>query len=330
MSRRWPPEWQPHRESIVIWPGRDEVWSPYLDIARAEVEALVTTIVGHEPVRLIVGPRSEPPSRELAMSSGVTIHHLVSDDCWARDIAPLFVHEADAEVAVSLRFNSWGAKLKPYDDDAAFAERLATSLGLRTIQASFVGEGGAIEVDGEGTAIIVEPSVLNPNRNPARTRLAIECDLHDLLGITTVIWLPHGLIDDTDTDGHVDNVARFVRPATVLCQAAGRNADDEARLQSNINRLRRSRDAAGRQLTVIEVPWLPYPDIADRRPASYCNFYIVNGGVVVPLVGARLGRPGPRPPCRGDGPDPRRGCWAGHGTRWRRSPLPRDAEVLIS
>jgi agmatine deiminase len=237
-------------------------------------------------VRLVVPPALASSVPEGLEGSNVSVLLIDSDDAWARDIGPFFMEESGREYGVSFRFNSWGRRFEPYDRDAAFGEGLLDAIGLDVRRAPMVLEGGAIEVDGLGTAIVVETSILNCNRNPGASRLDVEAVLGEYLGLSDVIWLPFGLADDSDTDGHVDNVVRFVGPGRVVCQTMGRNSEDTEHLLHNKTVLESARDASGRQLDVVDVPWLPYSPYGSDRPASYCNFYFVNGGLIVPTVGA--------------------------------------------
>jgi len=288
MTPTWPAEWWDHRETVIIWPGRPAVWDPYLEEARQEFQEVVLRISDVEPVRVVVSPGMEHPLAGLRSRYNVTHTELLTDDAWARDTAPFFVQMPNGiEAAVSFGFNSWGGRYVPFDEDAAFGERLCSFLGIPWTLDALVLEGGAVDVDGCGTALVVESSVLATNRNPTATKADFEGTLFHHLGVSHVIWLPHGLVDDLDTDGHVDNVARFVAPGTVVCQARGRDREDSERLAYNSRILATARDARGSQLEIVEVPWLPYGTMAHGRPASYCNFYIVNDAVLVPVTGAK-------------------------------------------
>ncbi len=284
----WPAEWEPHQSSLVAWPGRPEVWGPHLALGRRETLRLIAAIARTEPVVVAAPPDQAPLIREQAGGLAVTVLEMPVDDCWARDIAPLFALSAAGEVtAVDFRFNAWGGKFHPFDADADFGRRVASTLGYSCVRSDLVLEGGSLSVDGMGTALLVQDTVLNDNRNPGWTREAVEDALHATLGVERVIWLPYGLLDDTDTDGHVDNVAVFVGPSTVLCQAPPTAAHpDHDRLVANLAVLKSARTATGSQLDLVEVPWLPVTPLAADRPASYVNTYLSNGQALVPVVGA--------------------------------------------
>jgi agmatine deiminase len=198
---------------------------------------------------------------------------------------------------VQLRFNAWGEKYAPYDDDARLPARLAAVAGMRRYESQLVMEGGGFTVDGEGTLITTEQCLLNPNRNPGWSREQIEETLRQALGVEVIIWLPYGLAEDSVTDGHVDGVCAFVRPGAVLLQTVTDRSDPNwDRLDANRRVLQRSRDAAGRQLEILEMPYLGHAEVGGRRVrVPSVNFYVANGGVVAPTAGmptddAMLGR----------------------------------------
>jgi len=281
-----PADWSTHRSTTILWPGRADVWDPHMEEGRLEVARLAELLARSELVHLVVDPRMAHTVPSTLRPS-VQCIVMPIDDAWARDTCPLSVFDTTGrEVAVSFRFNSWGRKFMPYDSDALIGRRLASEFDLPFVSSPLVLEGGAIAVDGEGTALIVERSVLNRNRNAGVDKATVERALFELLGVDVVVWFEHGLLDDVDTDGHVDNVAAFTGPAQVVCQVAGRDREDERGLLENLRRLQRARDAQGRQFEVIELPWLPYSPLGASRPAPYVNFYFFNDGLAVPVVGA--------------------------------------------
>jgi agmatine deiminase len=211
------------------------------------------------------------------------------DDCWARDISPIFCISSGngALAAVDFRFNSWGGKFEPYDSDADFGLVLSQKMGFERTAVQLVMEGGSFTTDGRGTAIIVEPTILNDNRNPGKVKGDVETVLNQHLGIDTVIWIPFGLLGDTDTDGHVDNVAVFCAQGRIMVQVAPSSGHcDAERLATDLQILSRARDSSGRQLEIVEIPWLPVSQIDVSRPCSYVNVYPTNTDVLVPTVGS--------------------------------------------
>ena len=205
-----------------------------------------------------------------------------------RDNGPIFVVDGHGGVAaVKFGFNAWGGKFAPFADDAELPGRLAQLLGMRVYDAPLVAEGGGLTFDGEGTVITTESVLLNPNRNPGVTREQVEEVLGSYLGIEKVIWLQDGLVEDRDTDGHSDNIVQFVRPGVVLVQMApDRSNPNWEGLNDNRARLAKATDAAGRKLELVEMPVLPYAEVAGERYAvPYVNYYPVNGGIVAPELG---------------------------------------------
>jgi agmatine deiminase len=288
-----PAEWEPHAATWLAWPHNPETWPGCLEEARAEFEKLVAELARFEPVELVVRDAAlrEQVVRRLARLPGtarVRLHEIPSDDVWMRDIGPTFVREpSGALVAIDWTFNAWGGKYPPWDRDDAVAARIAALCGARRVRPGLVIEGGALEVDGEGTLLATEPTLLDAERNPGLGHADLEARLAELIGVTQVVWLGEGIEGD-DTDGHVDDVARFVRPGRVVCACEPDATDpNHAPLAELGRRLRAARDAAGRKLEVIDLP-MPAPVRADgeRLPASYANFYLCNGAALVPVFGA--------------------------------------------
>jgi agmatine deiminase len=259
------------------------MWGEHLEAARAAFGTVAQAIARFEPVTMAARPADAAAARRR-LGERVTVLELPLDDSWARDIGPTFLLGPGGAVAGAVwRFNGWGGKYASYQDDARFAGRVLDHLGLPRFAAPFVLEGGAIHVDGEGTALVTEQCLLNPNRNPGMGRDEVEEALRAWLGVRTVIWLGQGLVDD-ETDGHVDNLACFARPGVVLALAEDDPADpNHAALADNLRRLRTARDAQGRALEVVPIHE-PAPRLVEgRRLAfSYINFYRANGGIVAP------------------------------------------------
>jgi agmatine deiminase len=211
------------------------------------------------------------------------------DDSWMRDNGPIFVTDDAGNVAmVDFRFNSWGEKYLPYDKDARVPALLAEALGVRRYEGSMVLEGGSFFVDGEGTLLTTEQCLLNSNRNPDLSREEIETSLRDYLGVDAIVWLPNGMADDRDTDGHIDGVAQIVRPGTVMLLRPKDPVDPDTALgDANAALLASSRDARGRPFEVLEVPLTATAPVEGYGPVAipYLNFYLVNGGVIVPTGG---------------------------------------------
>jgi agmatine deiminase len=271
----------------MAWPVRRALWGERHAAARDVYAQVARVIAAHEPVTMIADP-ADADDASRACGGDVEVASIPIDDSWVRDSGPVGVVGGDGRrAAVDFVFNGWGGKLAPWDGDDALAGRVADRLGLACYRAPFVLEGGAVAVDGEGTAIVTEQCLLHPNRNPELSRVQIEQGLADFLGIERVVWIPFGLAADDDTDGHVDNVACFTAPGAVLVQeCADETSPDHERLAVNRRCLDGTLDGRGRRLAVTALPVLPTAMTGrGRRPVPYLNFYVANGLVVVPVVG---------------------------------------------
>ena len=277
-----PGEWEPHELTIMGWPCRRELWGETLAQARADYAAVANAIAQFEPVLMIANPGGDAAGARAACGAGVEIAELPLDDSWLRDCGPIYVREPDGgRRAVHFRFNGWGEKFRPYDRDAAVGALVAERLGDTVVEAPLVLEGGSILSDGSGTILTTEQCLLNPNRNPELDRQQIEAALTRYLGAERVVWLGEGLVEDRDTDGHVDLIAAFTGPGRVLCQTVDEDNPNYERCVENLRRLRE----AGIEAT--DVPFLPYAEVAGERVAAgYLNLYICNGAVIVPVAGA--------------------------------------------
>jgi agmatine deiminase len=282
-----PAEWAPHERCWMAWPCRDSLWGEGLAAARAAYAAVAKAISAFEPVTMLANAE-ELEEAGAQCGPDVSCQAMPLDDSWMRDSGPSFVIDGKGGLAgVDWRFNAWGGKFQPYDQDALTAERLLAQLSLPRYAAPLVLEGGSIHVDGEGTLLTSEECLLHPNRNPDLTRVDIEELLRRYAGVESFVWLGEGL-DKDDTDGHVDNIACFVRPGVVMAVTCDDPADrNHAIMKDNLARLAKARDAKGRALEVIELPLPREPRYLDgqRLALSYVNYYIANGGVVMPSFG---------------------------------------------
>ena len=237
---------------------------------------------GAEPVRLLVANADVETSARLMLGDEADVALVRADygDCWVRDTLPSFGWTEDGRLGgLRFRFNGWGGKFDvPFDD--AVGRWLSTRLGAVDAAVDLVLEGGAIELDGEGTAIVTESCVLNPNRNPGLSRAAFEQALGERAAVDRVVWLERGLADD-HTDGHVDMIARFTAPGTVCCMGP-----DPGRPNAGVlEQIRRELSTEG--FHVLELPAAPLCRAPDQTPlpATYCNFYVANQAVIVPTYG---------------------------------------------
>ncbi|MFG2294495.1 agmatine/peptidylarginine deiminase [Streptomyces sp. NPDC048603] len=287
---RMPAEWTEHEGCLMAWPTRPDLWGSVLNDVKEEYADVARAIAAFEPVTMVAPPGhgADARTRIGEDAAGVTVIELPLDDSWFRDSAPLFVLDGDGNRAgVDFRFNAWGGKHHPWDADDRISGLLLDHLGVHRIASGMILEGGAITVDGEGTLITTEQCLLHPNRNPGMSRAEIEAELKDRLGVTKVIWLPYGGLLDTETDGHVDGVCAFAAPGTVVVSLPADPAHpDYARMRANRAVLESVTDARGRRLEIIDVPQTAFADLADGEiEVSYLNYYVANGGVVVPVAG---------------------------------------------
>jgi agmatine deiminase len=264
------------------WPCRAELWGEAIAQARADYGAVANAVAAFEPVTMIANPGADAIAARTACSAAVEIVELPLDDSWLRDCGPIYTYGDDgARIAVHFAFNAWGEKFAPWDRDAEVGRLIAERLGDPVREAPIVLEGGSILTDGEGTLLSTEQCLLNPNRNPALSREQIEQVLRDQLGVQRILWLGMGLVEDRDTDGHVDLIAAFTRPGHVLLQTVAAGNPNYEHCAENRARLR---DAG---MEVTELPFLPYAEVAGESVAAgYLNFYICNRGVIVPVAGA--------------------------------------------
>jgi agmatine deiminase len=219
----------------------------------------------------------------IARRERVHLRRIPTNEPWCRDHGPIFVVRDDEVAVVDWGYNAWGGKYPPFDRDDAVPQRVAALLGMRAFRPGIVMEGGSLDVNGRGTLLTTESCLLNPNRNPTLDRAAIERHLGEFLGIRHVVWLGDGIAGD-DTDGHVDDITRFVAADTIVTVVEDDPADENHRpLQENLARLRAARDQDGKPFTILTLPMpRPVEREGQRLPASYANFYIGNAVVLVP------------------------------------------------
>ncbi len=293
---RWPAEWEPHRATWLAWPHNRETWPGRLAEAEAAFVEMVRALVGREEVCIAV--RDEPHREHVARlleplgpEAGVSFHSLPTDDAWVRDHGPVFLQDGRGGLqAVDFGFDAWGRKYPPWDRDDAVAAHIAELRRVPRLEAGFVLEAGSVDGNGAGTILTTASCLLNDNRRregePPRTRKGMERRLRDWLGAEQVLWLGDGIVGD-DTDGHVDDIARFVSELVVVAAVEPDPHDaNHAPLAANLERLQQMRDARGRPLDVVPLP-MPPPVYVDglRCPASYANFYLANGVALVPVFG---------------------------------------------
>jgi agmatine deiminase len=283
---RMPAEWAPHERTLMAWPCRPELWGAELAQARTDYAAVINAIAAFEPVTLVARPADAAAARAAVAGNVEVLQHDI-DDSWMRDSGPIFVlDEAGGRTGVHFRFNGWGEKFIPYEADEEAGRWLVGHVGDPLVEAPLILEGGSIAVDGEGTLLTTEQCLLNPNRNPHLQREDIEALLREHLGVQRIVWLGQGLVEDRDTDGHVDLIASFCAPGCVLLQAVAENNPNFARCEANRERA----EAAG--LEVVPVEQLAYVEVAGEEVAvSYLNHYVCNGAVIVPVAATEEDEP---------------------------------------
>lgn len=284
-AQMMPAEFGPHGGTVMCWPARQEIYRSRTAEAETAHALVANTIARFEPVIMVANPSQVDAARD-ACDANVTVVEFAIDDAWARDSGPIYVRDEDGElVALDFVFNGWGEKFLPFDQDDLLARRVAGHLGHRSRRVDMVLEGGSINVDGRGLLVTTEQCLLNPNRNPSMDRGEIGGMLARELGAEHIVWLPHGLALDDDTDGHVDNVAAFTPTGHLLLQGCSDTAEeDHRRMAANLDAARRAADTMG--FGVATVPVLPFVDTAaGRKVVPYLNFYVGNGFVVVPVCG---------------------------------------------
>ena len=301
-----PPEWARHDGCWTIWPERADNWRDEARPAQAAFTVVAEAIARFEPVTMVVSPRMTEHARN-ALNPKIRVVTIQTDDAWIRDVGSTFVTDGKGGLrGVDWVFNAWGGLngglYHPWQQDDAVAAKICDEVTVDRYRTDFVLEGGSIHVDGAGTCLTTRQCLLNPNRNPNATQSQTEARLRDYLGVEKVIWLDDGVYLD-ETDGHIDNLACFIRPAEILLTWT----DDESDPQYPISRaayevLSQATDARGERLTIHKIHQ-PNPltitaheaagvvsqkgtqprPTGERMAASYVNFYIANGGIVAPI-----------------------------------------------
>jgi len=297
LGYRLPAEWEPHAATWLAWPHRRATWlGDFAPIPDAFAE-IARRLAAHEPVKVIAaGAALEEARRHVGDVAGVECIEIATNDSWVRDTGPVFLLPREgsglAPAAVAWGWNAWGGKYPPWDDDARVAHAIADHVGLAAFEPGVVLEGGAIETDGEDTLLVNERCVVDPKRNPGLTRADMDRTLREQLGIDAVLWVG-GELQGDDTDGHIDQLARFVGPGRVVAaRQPDRDDPNHPSLEANLATLRTMRDARGRRLEVIPID-IPARFAFDGAPlpASHLNFYVATGVVLVPVFGGPTDEP---------------------------------------
>ena len=301
---RMPAEWKPHVATYLVWPHNLDTWPGKFELVLPVFARIAACLAHFEPVRILVRDAAQIPDvRQMIGAAGapyggpvrfdrIDLLPIATNDSWIRDYGPIFLNRISAgkgappQMAVDWQFNSWGGKYGACNLDDAIPQRLAEYYGFEAVEADMVIEGGSLDVNGAGSLLTTESCLLNKNRNPSMDREEIEEYLRLYLGVKRVLWLGEGIAGD-DTDGHVDDLARFTSANTIVTVVEKDPADENyAPLQDNLRRLRAMHNRVGQPFTIATLP-MPEPLYFDgvRLPASYANFYIANGAVLMPSFG---------------------------------------------
>lgn len=291
----FPPEWAAHEGTWFSWPRPEGISFPdkYLTVPE-NVARIFCEIAPREKVHVNVpnGNYERIVKQQLAEHGcgprNIFFHQIKTNESWCRDHGPAFVVRTArdgrrSKAIVDWAFNAWGGKYPPYDDDDAIPTRVAEELGLPVFYPGIVMEGGAVDFNGAGTVLTTTDCLLNKNRNPKQTKSAIEKYLKDYYGQKKVCWITGGIAGD-DTDGHIDDLARFISPAKIVVGMEDDSKDENYRVLRDARRqLQKLTDQDGRPFEIVEIPMpSPVEHEGQRLPATYVNFYFVNGALLVP------------------------------------------------
>lgn len=288
----FPAEWEKHSATWLTYPHNIETWEERLPKVQTQYNAFVKAIAEKELVNIICKDDFHGAHIHMLLSEvgvhmpNIKIHSFGSNDSWCRDHGPAFLlnRSANKKMIVDWGYNAWGGKYPPYDKDNQIPSKVAAYLNFDFISPGFIMEGGSVEFNGQGDLITTKACLLNKNRNPQLNQKQIEHLLIQHYGVSKIHWLGDGIVGD-DTDGHIDDTVRFVNNNTVVAAFEDdKNDENHAILQSNIERLENIRLHNGESLHIIKLP-MPDPVFSEglRLPASYANFYICNGRVIVPI-----------------------------------------------
>ena len=303
LGYRWPAEWERHASTWLSWPKNPATWPDHFEPVPGEFARFVRTLAQFEPVNILAGGQAVmQQAREFVGNvPKVVLHDIETNDAWCRDHGPTFLGREKAEgrrqnegsespslrlpaALVDWEYNAWGGKYPPFDKDNQVPRKIAELQDRRRFTPGIILEGGAIDGNGLGAVLTTKSCLLNPNRNPHLSQADVERYLRDYLGVSKVLWLTGGEIAGDDTDGHIDQIARFVGPQTVAVSVCDDPKDDNyAPTRLNWNELCKMTDQDGQPLSLVPLP-LPNAKFVDsqRLPAGYCNFVFANGGVIVP------------------------------------------------
>ena len=289
----FPAEFALHRATWLSWPHKEASWPGKINTIYPYYSQFIRELARSEEVCINV---NDDAMQSFAIDclrkadadlSRIVFYINPTNDAWCRDHGPAFIINPEAEhkkAIVDWNYNAWGGKYPPYDLDDVIPTRIATQLGIPVFHPGIIMEGGSVEFNGEGTVLTSECCLMNSNRNPHLDKMQVEKYLYEYYGVEQVLWVSEGISGD-DTDGHIDDTVRFVNSDTVLAVVEENKSDENYEpLQENLRQIKKMRLINGKQLNIAELP-MPDPVIFEdqRLPASYANFYISNGAVIVPV-----------------------------------------------
>ncbi len=287
----FPAEWHNHTATWLSWPHKEASWPGKIDLIYPKYCEFIKAVSESELVRInIANEQMAAFAKEQLLTAGVDLKYIEffefeTNDAWCRDHGPAFIinPETNQKAIIDWGYNAWGGKYPPFDLDDVIPTKIGERFGLQVYHPGIVMEGGSVDFNGKGTVLTTTACLLNENRNPHLNQQQIEEYLQNYYGVEQVLWLGDGIIGD-DTDGHIDDITRFVNENTVVTLVEENKNDENYHiLQENLVALKTMRLLDGKQLNIIELP-MPDPVIYEdqRLPASYANFYIANAAVVVP------------------------------------------------
>ena len=295
LGYRLPAEWENHAGTWLSWPHNLDSWPGNFDPIPEVWRDFTKILIEHEPVNILAGSQVATISATSLVGafSNVNIYPITTNDAWIRDHGPMFLcHENLPPALVDWEYNAWGGKYPPYDDDNRVPSHITKATGRESFKSPMILEGGSVEPNGKGTLLVTSQCLLNPNRNPTLTKHDIERELKTFTSCSKILWLGDfgdGSIEGDDTDAHIDQLARFVNPSTILCAWQNDKSNPDYKLLHKLyNKLQMMTDQDGKPFDVVKLP-MPDPLFYEGQqlPASYCNFYIANNCVVVPTFGVK-------------------------------------------
>lgn len=290
---RWVAEWERHKATWIGWPHNLDTWPNRFENIPATFLRMIEIISEVEEVHVLGGTGEilAHANQALQGKSNVVVHPIPTNDCWIRDYGPTFVVNSEMKLlaGVDWIYNAWGGKWPPFDEDARNAARICESILVPRFESSMVAEGGGIETDGEGTLLTTSSCLLSMSRNPEMRRTEIENELRQQLGVSKVLWIDGGALAGDDTDSHIDQLVRFVRPGLVVAAVSFSSDDENApKLRNQLDCLSMATDAHDRPFEIVPLRTPPPRFVQGQRvPESYCNFYLANEIVLVPTFGFR-------------------------------------------